>query len=127
MFVRIVNHRPDRLDSERKRNALKRRHFSRDHDPMPNDALAGGAKLSRLVLRLVPRLPRIRDEVASNFRKKESPMFMRFLRDERGATAVEYGLITALISLAMIASLNALGIGLSNTFSTVSTQLADMK
>ena len=54
-------------------------------------------------------------------------MFMRFLRDERGATAVEYGLITALISLAMIASLNALGIGLSNTFSTVSTQLADMK
>jgi pilus assembly protein Flp/PilA len=51
----------------------------------------------------------------------------RFLRDESGATAVEYGLLTALISLAMIASLNAVGVGLSNTFSTVSTELAAMK
>jgi pilus assembly protein Flp/PilA len=50
----------------------------------------------------------------------------RFLRDERGATAVEYGLLTALISIAMLASLNALGAGLSNTFSTVSTELAAM-
>ncbi len=54
-------------------------------------------------------------------------MLMRFLRDESGATAVEYGLLTALISVAMMASLNALGAGLSNTVSTVSTQLADMK
>ena len=54
-------------------------------------------------------------------------MFMRFLRDESGATAVEYGLLAALISLAMIGSLKALGAGLSNTFSTVSTQLADMQ
>jgi pilus assembly protein Flp/PilA len=53
--------------------------------------------------------------------------FQRFLGDERGATAVEYGLLTALLSVAMIASLNAVGAGLSNTFSTVSTQLADMK
>jgi len=49
-----------------------------------------------------------------------------FLRDESGATAVEYGLLTALISIAMVASLNALGAGLSNTFSTVSTELAAM-
>jgi pilus assembly protein Flp/PilA len=49
-----------------------------------------------------------------------------FLRDESGATAVEYGLLTALISIAMLASLNALGAGLSNTFSTVSTELAAM-
>jgi len=54
-------------------------------------------------------------------------MFMRFLRDERGATAVEYGLLTALISLAIVASLNAVGMGLSNTFSNVSTQLAAMR
>jgi pilus assembly protein Flp/PilA len=54
-------------------------------------------------------------------------MLMRFLRDERGATAVEYGLLTALISVAMMASLNAVGVGLSGTFSAVSTQLADMK
>jgi len=53
--------------------------------------------------------------------------FKRFLRDEHGATAVEYGLLTALISIAVMASLNAVGAGISNTFSTVETQLADMK
>ncbi len=52
--------------------------------------------------------------------------FKRFLRDERGATAVEYGLLTAMIALAIAASLNAVGAGISGTFSTVSTQLADM-
>jgi pilus assembly protein Flp/PilA len=62
-------------------------------------------------------------------KKQEPPMssIKRFLGDESGATAVEYGLLTALISVAMMASLNAVGAGLSNTFSTVSTQLADMK
>jgi pilus assembly protein Flp/PilA len=50
----------------------------------------------------------------------------RFLQDEHGATAVEYGLLTALISIAMLASLNAVGAGLSNTLSTVSTELAAM-
>jgi pilus assembly protein Flp/PilA len=49
----------------------------------------------------------------------------RFIRDESGATAVEYGLLTALISVAMMATLNAFGADLSDTFSTVSTQLAD--
>jgi pilus assembly protein Flp/PilA len=49
---------------------------------------------------------------------------MRFLRDESGATAVEYGLLTALISVVIMGSLNALGASLSNTFSTVTTQLA---
>jgi pilus assembly protein Flp/PilA len=48
----------------------------------------------------------------------------RFIRDESGATAVEYGLLTALISVAMMATLNAFGANLSDTFSTVSTQLA---
>ena len=53
-------------------------------------------------------------------------MFKRFLRDESGATAVEYGLLTALISVAIMGTLNALGAGLSDTFSTVSTQLAEI-
>ena len=48
------------------------------------------------------------------------------LRDENGATAVEYGLLTALISVAIMASLSTLGTNLANTFSTLSTQLADM-
>ena len=48
----------------------------------------------------------------------------RFLRDESGATAVEYGLITALISVVIMASLNSVGVGVKNTFSTVSVALA---
>jgi pilus assembly protein Flp/PilA len=48
----------------------------------------------------------------------------RFLKDESGATAIEYGLIAAGISVAIIAAVNALGTQLSSTFSTVSSQLA---
>jgi pilus assembly protein Flp/PilA len=48
----------------------------------------------------------------------------RFIRDERGATAIEYGLLTALISVVIMGSLDALGGSLKETFSTVSTQLA---
>ncbi len=47
-----------------------------------------------------------------------------FLHDETGATAIEYGLIAAGISVAIIATVNALGTQLQNTFSTVSSQLA---
>jgi pilus assembly protein Flp/PilA len=47
----------------------------------------------------------------------------RFMRDESGATAIEYGLIAAGISVAIIATVNALGGQLKNTFSSVSTQL----
>ena len=50
-------------------------------------------------------------------------MFKRFLSDENGATAIEYGLIAAGISVAIIAVVNTLGSQLVNTFSTVSTQL----
>jgi len=50
-------------------------------------------------------------------------MFNHFLRDERGATAIEYGLIAAGISVAIIAVVNTLGGQLSNTFSNVSTQM----
>jgi pilus assembly protein Flp/PilA len=47
----------------------------------------------------------------------------RFLRDTSGATAIEYGLIAAGISVAIIAVVNALGGQLVNTFSAVDTQL----
>ena len=49
----------------------------------------------------------------------------RFLKDESGATAIEYGLIAAGISVAIIATVNALGGQLKNTFSAVSTQLGN--
>ncbi|MEA3023570.1 MAG: pilus assembly protein Flp/PilA [Alphaproteobacteria bacterium] len=47
----------------------------------------------------------------------------RFLKDESGATAIEYGLIAAGISVAIITVVNSLGGQLKNTFNTVSTQL----
>jgi len=47
----------------------------------------------------------------------------RFLKDESGATAIEYGLIAAGISVAIIATVNGLGTKLNNTFNSVSTQL----
>ncbi len=51
--------------------------------------------------------------------------FRRFLRDESGATAIEYGLIAAGISVAIIATVNTLGGQLKNTFETVSTKLGN--
>jgi pilus assembly protein Flp/PilA len=49
----------------------------------------------------------------------------RFLNDESGATAIEYGLIAAGISVAIIATVNSLGGQLKNTFSKVSSSLAN--
>ena len=48
----------------------------------------------------------------------------KLLRDEQGATAIEYGLIAALIAVAAITAMGALGHQLSNTFNTVSSELA---
>ena len=50
-------------------------------------------------------------------------LFSRFVKDELGATAIEYGLIAAGISVAIIAVVNGLGSKLNATFSSVSTQL----
>jgi pilus assembly protein Flp/PilA len=47
----------------------------------------------------------------------------RFLKDESGATAIEYGLIAAGISLAIIAAVNSLGTSLSSKFSAISSSL----
>jgi pilus assembly protein Flp/PilA len=46
-----------------------------------------------------------------------------FLKNESGATAIEYGLIAAGISIAIIAVVNGLGTQLNTTFSSISTQL----
>ena len=47
----------------------------------------------------------------------------RFLNDESGATAIEYGLIAALISVVCIAVFTAIGTKLNAKFTTVSTAL----
>ncbi len=46
-----------------------------------------------------------------------------FLNDESGATAIEYGLIAALISVAAIAAMGALGDSLQTLFNTVAGEL----
>ena len=48
----------------------------------------------------------------------------RFLTDESGATAIEYGLIAALISTAIIAALTTAGVNLSETWTSIATAVA---
>jgi pilus assembly protein Flp/PilA len=50
-------------------------------------------------------------------------MFKDFLADETGATAIEYGLIAAGISLAIIAVVNGIGSKLNTKFSSINTSL----
>jgi pilus assembly protein Flp/PilA len=52
-----------------------------------------------------------------------SAIFARFMKDESGATAIEYGLIAALISVALITGAGALGNALNKQFNTLSTKL----
>ena len=46
-----------------------------------------------------------------------------FLNDENGATAIEYGLIAALIAVVIIGAVSALGTSISGTFNTISGAL----
>jgi pilus assembly protein Flp/PilA len=47
----------------------------------------------------------------------------RFLKDESGATAIEYGLVAAIIAVAIIAVVNGIGSNLNTKFKSLSTQL----
>jgi pilus assembly protein Flp/PilA len=49
--------------------------------------------------------------------------FLAFLKDESGATAIEYGLIASGVALAIIAVVNGLGTKLNTKFTSISTQL----
>jgi len=50
--------------------------------------------------------------------------FLKLFRNEKGATAIEYGLIAALIAVAAIGAMGAIGSNLSSTFEEVSDELA---
>ncbi len=50
-------------------------------------------------------------------------LIARFVKDESGATAIEYGLIAAGISLAIIAAVNGLGTNLNGKFTSINTSL----
>ena len=49
--------------------------------------------------------------------------FMQFVRDDSGATAIEYGLIAALISVVIIAAVTLVGTNLQGTFNSVASSL----
>jgi pilus assembly protein Flp/PilA len=50
--------------------------------------------------------------------------FLRLIKNEKGATAIEYGLIAALIAVAAIAAMQGIGNKLNTTFNNVSNSLA---
>ena len=50
-------------------------------------------------------------------------LISRFIRDDSGATAIEYGLIAALIAVVIITGVTAVGTSLSTTFNTLSGKL----
>ena len=52
-----------------------------------------------------------------------SKLFARFVKDESGATAIEYGLIAAGISIAIIVAVNGLGSTLNEKFTSINTSL----
>ena len=50
-------------------------------------------------------------------------LVQRFMKDDSGATAIEYGLIAAGIAVVIIATVNTLGTKVNTTFTSISTQL----
>ena len=55
-----------------------------------------------------------------------SKIFARFVKDESGATAIEYGLIAALIALAIVAGATALGNAIGTMFNEIAGDLGDV-
>ena len=55
--------------------------------------------------------------------KKDKNMFRRFLADDSGATAIEYGMIAALIAVVIIGTLKIIGTQLNAQFNAISAQL----
>lgn len=49
--------------------------------------------------------------------------FLKLIKNQKGATAIEYGLIAALIAVAAIAAMSSVGSALNKTFTNVSTSL----
>jgi pilus assembly protein Flp/PilA len=52
-------------------------------------------------------------------------IFSRFIKDESGATAIEYGLIAALIAVGIIAAATTLGSNISTTFTTIGAKMVE--
>ena len=57
------------------------------------------------------------------FRRPDRSKFLKLIKNIKGATAIEYGLIAALIAVAAIGAMTAVGSKLSSTFGNVSAKL----
>jgi pilus assembly protein Flp/PilA len=72
-------------------------------------------------------LASLRDQIQVPFMDRRYDGLMktihRFLADESGATAIEYGLIAAVIALAIISAVQGVGTKLKTNFTTISTSL----
>ena len=61
---------------------------------------------------------------SGNIGEEKVMTFLRLIKDSKGATAIEYGLIAALISIAGIAAMQGIGNKLNTTFNNVSNSLS---
>jgi pilus assembly protein Flp/PilA len=52
-----------------------------------------------------------------------SGIFSRFIRDDSGATAIEYGLIAGLIAVVVVTAITTIGTKLTNTFNNIANKL----
>ena len=57
------------------------------------------------------------------YRRPDMAKFLKLFKNEKGATAIEYGLIAALIAVAAIGAMSSIGTSLSATFTSVSGNL----
>jgi pilus assembly protein Flp/PilA len=62
--------------------------------------------------------------IDASYGETNMQILAKLLRDENGATAIEYGLIAALISVVIIAAVTLVGSHLSTTFNSIATALA---
>jgi pilus assembly protein Flp/PilA len=67
-----------------------------------------------------------RNQVALDERIEDMQNFRKFLKNSKGATAIEYGLIAALIAVAAITAMKSLGGNLTKTFSNVSKNMGNV-
>jgi pilus assembly protein Flp/PilA len=63
-------------------------------------------------------------KLMSFFPAEESGLLLSFIQNDLGATAIEYGLLAALISVVVIGAMTALGTNLNTTFTAVSNALS---
>jgi pilus assembly protein Flp/PilA len=78
-------------------------------------------KVVKLIAKRNLALPSTAETLARS--KQMNKLFSRFMNDESGATAIEYGLIASLIAVAAIVAMDQVGAGLKTTFTKVSDEL----